>query len=65
MSLASASEANPAVGVKAMVAWNVTSVSLLPGHRPNLRFANELNDGVDMSMDDFHRTTRCSTSTVA
>lgn len=36
-----------------MIAWNVTTLKVLPGHRLEVSFADGLKGIVDMSKDDF------------
>ncbi|CAB3789431.1 DUF2442 domain-containing protein [Pararobbsia alpina] len=36
-----------------MIAWNVTALTVLPGHRLEVGFADGLRGVVDMSKDDF------------
>jgi len=36
-----------------MIAWNVTSLKVLPGHRLEVSFADGLHGVVEMSQDDF------------
>jgi len=36
-----------------MIAWNVTALKVLPGHRLEVGFADGLRGIVDMSKDDF------------
>jgi hypothetical protein len=40
-------------GVSIMIAWNVTALKVLPGHRLEVGFADGLRGIVDMSKDDF------------
>lgn len=46
-------ETDLSFGVRAMIAWNVTSLKVLPGHRLEVSFADGLDGVVDMSKDDF------------
>jgi hypothetical protein len=39
--------------VSVMIAWNVTALKVLPGHRLEVAFAGGLRGIVDMSKDDF------------
>jgi len=39
--------------VSIMIAWNVTALKVLPGHRLEVGFADGLRGIVDMSKDDF------------
>lgn len=36
-----------------MIAWNVTTLKVLPGHKLEVSFADGLRGVVDMSKDDF------------
>lgn len=40
-------------GVSIMIAWDVTELKVLPGHRLKVAFADGLRGVVDMSKDDF------------
>jgi Protein of unknown function (DUF2442) len=46
-------KANRSLGASDMIAWYVTALNVLPGHRLDVQFADGQRGVVDMSGDDF------------
>lgn len=53
MSRAGDAETHLSIGVNIKIAWKVTELKILPGHRLDVAFADGLRGVVDMSNDRF------------